>query len=307
LLVGQMNALAPLPSRDGKKIICVGTLQRGELVRVDAGSGQFSPYLRGLSAEGVTFSPDGAWVTYVTYPEGTLWRSRTDGSDRRQITFSPMEVGLPRWSPDGRRIAFSGRSPGGRWQVYLVPSAGGNPEPALPETSGQLDPSWSPDGNTLAFGRYAAEARESREDVIFLLDLVKKEVSRVPNSGGLFSPRWSPDGKFILALGADSDRLAVFNVAARKWIELAATSCSYPNWSRDSRYIYFNNTYERKLRIYRVRVADHAMELVAEIPDIGRLAIGHFGWWTGLGPDDSMLALRDISVQELYALDWLAP
>ena len=83
--------------------------------------------------------------------------------------------------------------------------------------------------------------------------------------------------------------------------------CNYPNWSRDSRYIFFNNTYERKLRIYRLRVSDRKTEMVAEIPDIGRLAMGRFGWWTGLGPADSMLALRDISIQELYALDWQAP
>ena len=36
-------------------------------------------------------------------------------------------------------------------------------------------------------------------------------------------------------------------------------------------------------------------------------ASGAFGWWTGLGPDDSILALRDISQQELYALEMKFP
>jgi eukaryotic-like serine/threonine-protein kinase len=307
LLIGQMNALVPLPSRDGKRIFCVGTMPRGELVRVNPGSGQFAPYLGGLSAEGVTFSPDGQWMTYVTFPEGTLWRGRTDGTDRRQITFSPMEVGLPRWSPDGRLIAFSGKNPGGRWQIYLVPSEGGNPEPALPEDNDQLDPTWSPDGSSIAFGRYAVQAQESHENLIFILDLKAKQVSPVADSGGLFSPRWSPDGHFILAMGGNSEKLTAFDLASRKWTDLVSMGCSYPNWSRDSRYVYFNNSYQRKLRIYRVRVSDRKTEMVAEIPDIGRMAVGRFGWWTGLGPDDSMLALRDISVQELYALDWQAP
>jgi hypothetical protein len=31
--------------------------------------------------------------------------------------------------------------------------------------------------------------------------------------------------------------------------------------------------------------------------------MGRFGWWTGLGPDDSVLAIRDISIEEIYALD----
>lgn len=36
--------------------------------------------------------------------------------------------------------------------------------------------------------------------------------------------------------------------------------------------------------------------------DAGTLALGRFGWWTGIGPDDSVLALRDISLEEIYAL-----
>lgn len=307
LLVGQMNALVPLPSRDGKRIFFVGSMPRGELVRFDPKSGQLAPYLGGLSAEGVTLSPDGIWVTYVTFPEGTLWRGRADGSDRRQITFLPMEVGLPRWSPDGRVIAFSGRNPGSHWQVYLVPSEGGNPEPVLPEDNDQLDPTWAPDGNSVAFGRYAAMAQESRENLIFILDLKTKQVSPVPDSGGLFSPRWSPDGHYILAMAGNSDKLTVFDLTARKWSELATMSCSYPSWSRDSRYIYFNNSYQRNLRIYRVRLSDRKPELAGQLVDSGRLAVGRFGWWIGLGPDDTVLALRDISLQEIYALEWQAP
>ena len=34
---------------------------------------------------------------------------------------------------------------------------------------------------------------------------------------------------------------------------------------------------------------------------------GPFGPWTGLGPDDTPLLVRDISSQEIYALDWQAP
>jgi len=37
------------------------------------------------------------------------------------------------------------------------------------------------------------------------------------------------------------------------------------------------------------------------------LISGEFGTWTGLGPDDSPLLLRDASIQEIYALDWQAP
>ena len=40
------------------------------------------------------------------------------------------------------------------------------------------------------------------------------------------------------------------------------------------------------------------------LADYSKLAQGRFGWWTGLGPDDSLLTTRDISIQEIYSLDW---
>jgi hypothetical protein len=43
------------------------------------------------------------------------------------------------------------------------------------------------------------------------------------------------------------------------------------------------------------------------LKELGRQASGVDASWTGLAPDDSPLALRDIGTQEIYALDWEAP
>ena len=59
-----------LPSQDGHKIFVTGLRARGELVRYDARSQQFLPFLSGISVDQVDFSPDGQWVTYVAVPEG---------------------------------------------------------------------------------------------------------------------------------------------------------------------------------------------------------------------------------------------
>ena len=77
----------PCPGRDGKQIFALGTKQRGELVRYDMKSKQFVPFLGGISATDPTFSRDGKWVAYASYPDHTLWRSRSDGSERMQLTF----------------------------------------------------------------------------------------------------------------------------------------------------------------------------------------------------------------------------
>ena len=128
LTAGPLDFDYPLPSKDGRQIFAIATSQRGEVVRYDARSGDFVPYLPGISAEALAFSPDGKWVTYTSYPEGTLWRSKVDGTERLQLTFPPMQAFLPRWSPDRKEIVFSAKLPDTPWNIYLISSEGGTPE-----------------------------------------------------------------------------------------------------------------------------------------------------------------------------------
>lgn len=308
LAVGQMNALSPTPSKDGKRVFFIGATSRGEVVRYDPKSRQLTPYLSGLSAEGVVFSRDGQWVAYNSFPEGTLWRSKTDGSERLQLTYKPLEVSLPAWSPDGSQIAFAGRPPGQPWGVYTVSASGGTPEKVAPMEFDTLDPTWSPDGKSLAFGRLSNVIRGTKENAIFTVDLKSRKVTALPDSAGLFSPRWSPDGRFLLATTAIFDRLVLFDFSRQKWEDfLVKGQPNYPNWSKDGQYVYFTDPVDRNLPSYRVRVSNRKLEHLVNLAEYGRLAIGRFGWWTGLAPDDSILAIRDISVQEIYALDWDAP
>ena len=77
---GPLSYMGPTPSRDGKQIYAVGTKHRGEVVRYDVNSKQFVPVLPSISAFNPTFSSDGKWVAYTSYPDHTLWRSRADGT-----------------------------------------------------------------------------------------------------------------------------------------------------------------------------------------------------------------------------------
>lgn len=76
---------------------------------------QFVQFLSGISAVDPHFSDDSKWVAYVSYADHTLWRSRSDGTERMQLTYPPMEVAYPFISPDGTRVAF--RTPGGKMNV----------------------------------------------------------------------------------------------------------------------------------------------------------------------------------------------
>ena len=300
LTFGPMNFLGPSPSPDGKRVFVIGEQRRGELMRYDSKSRRFVTYLAGISAEGLDFSRDREWVLYVSHPEGTLWRSRVDGSQRLRLTSPSMQVASPRWSPDGNKVAFMAAKPGGNWKLYVIPSEGGTPEELIQSEDSQWQPNWSPKGDSLIFGN----PWWSPAPAIHQLDLATRRVLTLPDSEGLYSPRWSPDGRFVAAMSKNSQGLMLFDFKKQKWEELIRRhSIGHLTWSRNSEYIYFDAATDKGVVFYRVRVGTHNPESVAALnPPIG-LAFGLFGPWTGLDPDDSPLLMRDTSVQEIYALD----
>lgn len=293
----------PLPSKDGKKLFMIGQTYRGELMRYDAKSGQFSSFLGGISAEYVAFSKDGQWVTYVAYREGSLWRSKPDGSERLQLTYLPMYPVLPRWSPDGKNIIFfefalSAAKPA---RIYEVSVDGGSPRELMPDDPRQqLDPNWSPDGTKIVFSNESNDPSSA----IHVLDVPSGHVTDLPNSQGLYSPRWSPDGRYISAFSADSMRLMLFDSQTQKWTELANGSLSWLNWSHDGQYVYVLD-YRGKNALVRIRVSDHKTEQVVDLKSLA--TTGRYGGALSLTPDDSPLLLRDTGSQDVYSVDWEAP
>ena len=307
LTAGPMDFRSPVSSVDGKRLFVIGEQRRGELMRLESRSGQFTPYLGGASVQYVDVSKDGEWVAYVSYPEGMLWRSRVDGSQRLQLTSLPMQAFLPRWSPDGKRIVFSAGLPGAPDRIYMVAAEGGTPVQVTAENYYEADPNWSPDQNSLIFGGMPwLEGGAPSSAAIHLLDLKTRQTSTLSGSEGLFSPHWSPNGRYVLAMSVESQKLMLFDFSTRKWAELVSTPAAYPNWSRDGTYIYFINPYIADPAVYRVRISDRKLELVTSL-NRQRLGWRIAGKWMGLAGDDSPLVLRDTGSEEIYALDWEAP
>jgi eukaryotic-like serine/threonine-protein kinase len=308
LTTGPMQSYSPLPSKDGKKLFVVGFQQRAEMVRYDAKSGEFVPYLNGISAGEIDFSRDGQWVSYVSYPELSLWRSKVDGSARLQVTNS-MEAALPHWSPDGQQIAFSGRTPGKPWKLFLISKDGGSPQAVTTDDVQETDPAWSPDGRTLAFGHI--DPVNAEKTFIQLLNLESHQISQLPGSQGILGPRWSPDGRYIIAISYGNYKLMLYDVRNKTWRQLAADpkwSLGYLAWSRDSVYAYFDVSNGVDNGYFRVRISDSKMERVCDLKRI-RLFPTQFGGepWSGLGPSDTPIFPRDISTHEIYALDLELP
>lgn len=297
LTAGPLALFSPVISKDGKKLFVVGRRPRGELVRQEARSERLAPFMSGMSAEHLSFSNDGQWVTYVAFPEGTLWRSKVDGSERLQLSYPPLYASLPRWSPDGKQIAFFSVTSGKASRIYVVPADGGNPSELLPnDEHPQADPYWSPDGSALAFGSpYASAAAGVR-----IVDLKSKEVSTLADSQDKFSPRWSPDGKYIAAVRWNSQSLLLFDRSKQTWSEVTqGRNVSFPNWSKDGKAIYFLSWPENP-GVFRVKIGDSSVERVLDLK--GFEPTGYWEDWMGLDPNDTPLLLRDTGLQDVYAL-----
>jgi WD40 repeat protein len=301
LTSGTVSYSYPVPSKDGKTLFAVAGFRRGELERYDAKANAFESFLGGISAQDLSFSKDGQWIAYVTYPDGILWRSKLDGSDKLQLSSPPLYAMLPRWSMDGNEVVLYDREQGKPSRIYEVPAAGGAPQELMPKLSGnQADPSWSPDGNRLAFSGVA----NAGPTAIYILDMKTRQITTLPGSDGLFSPRWSPDGRYIVALPSDSSGLKIFDFKTQKWATLVKGVVGYPCWSPDGRVVYFSRLGGNGA-VERVEIPGGKIEQVASLKGVHQTGV--YSFWLGLTPDGSPLILKDAGSQEIVSMKWHEP
>jgi len=103
-------------------------------------------------------SPDGRSIVYVVSEldratdktNSSLWLVSTDGGHPRRLTTSPGANNHPRWSPDGKTVAFVS-SRGGSSQVWLLPIDGGEARQVTKLPIDVSGPIWSPKGDRIAF------------------------------------------------------------------------------------------------------------------------------------------------------------
>jgi DNA-binding winged helix-turn-helix (wHTH) protein/Tol biopolymer transport system component len=296
LTSGPMDFVRPIFSVDGKRIFVLGGTRRGELQRYDFTKREYTRFLGGISAEVIEFSPDREWLLYVSYPDGRLWRSRTNGGEAAPLTTPPMKAGRAYWSPDGSKIAFEGRpSRTGPWNTYVIPATGGTPEEVASETDhGGL--TWRPDSKSLIVSN-AQENSPAR-----IVNLEDHSTAAVPGTEGAFEVSLSPSGRYLVAKMNNS--LVVLDLITRHKKQLATgvSDMGYFNWSADDRYVYFNTFLGTAPAFYRMRIADGSTDRLMELTQFS--AAGSWGAWSTLAPDGSLLLMRWLGGTDVYAIDW---
>ena len=184
-------------------------------------------------------SPDGNWVAYtVTTADSTkdksdtdIWMTSWDGAQTIRVTSSPESENAPRFSPDGKYLAFvSGRQEGKGGQVWLLDRRGGEAQRLTMIKGGVSDFAWSPDARRLVL------VLDEETDSI-----ARKDTAEHKTAKPIVIDRYNFKRDVAGYLGTKRTHLALFDVAAKKLDTL--TSERYdddnPSWSPDGQRIAF--------------------------------------------------------------------
>lgn len=165
-------------------------------------------------------SPDGKWVAYVVTTadlkedafDSDIWVVPAVGGTPTRLTTSKKSDTQPRWSPDGRRLAFISAR-GEKPQLFVISPSGGEAEQVTESRTGVTSFQWSPDGQRIAFVAQrdltADEERRQKEkddaivvdkdfklSRIWAVDVATHRVTEVVSGDYQASdPQWSPDGR----------------------------------------------------------------------------------------------------------------
>jgi serine/threonine protein kinase len=302
LTAGPLSYSGVFPSRDGRQLFTVGTKSREEMVRYDPRTRQFSPYFPGLAAIEAQFSPDGEWMTYLSFPDTSLFRCRIDGSERKQLTFPPMKAGWPRFTPDGKKVSFTSVDQS-IWNtdsaIYMVDMAGGQPR-RIAEARAAAE--WSPDGGSLVF----VGGPNQTSPRIRLMNLATGRISDLPGSESIAGAIFINAGTLV-AFNVKTNKFVTFDFASGKWSDLVALPSMSLSWgfSRDHKFLFYAVGAQK---VQRVSLATRKVEDVTELKGFHQAYHPTSGNWDfSLAPDGSLIFPRDISFQEIYALNMRWP
>lgn len=158
-----------------------------------------------------------------------------DGNDWQDITNDPAFDRYPRWSPDGKQIAFtSDRNEG--YNIWICNSDGTNLRQVTfnkESNRGTSFPVWSPDGNRITFANL---------DDTYILDLTKNWNEQTPvklplakNGNSFVSWDWSPNGKKLAGTFRLEDYLGYYSFETNSYEIITKAKGAIPSWLSDSR------------------------------------------------------------------------
>jgi Tol biopolymer transport system component len=201
-------------------------------------------------------SPGGEWIVYHSTVRGNadIFKKRVAGGSTISIADSPVDEGVPRWSPDGTEIAFVRRDGGGGLEVMVVDADGGTPLQVASGLSTWIV-CWSPSGLEIV---YPSDRTGRKEAWIVSRDSVGGSWGAATQltDFGCVPEDWGPDGSGVLCLLPWPEEAMVlvsregevfwrFDLATAG---LARWGLPFPRFSRDGSVIYLAASHENGSR-----------------------------------------------------------
>lgn len=223
-------------------------------------------------------SPDGSRVCF-SY-QGNLWIAPASGGDAIRLTANDSLDTNPRWSPDGKWLAFNSDREGGS-QVFLIPAIGGPARQITFHSVAATVHDWFPDGRSLL----VTSARDTRNTGIYRLDAVTGRMKRLVKDDARSSfTALSPDGKWLAyTRGALVDTIRKnYKGAANYDIYVAPTDGSaparrltdsdkndmWPVWGADNRTVFYSSERDGVGTIWKQsREGGRPVKVVSDPPD----------------------------------------
>jgi DNA-binding winged helix-turn-helix (wHTH) protein/Tol biopolymer transport system component len=292
------------PTASGSRLFVIGSHSEYQLLRIDPKTLTKTAMLAESGATDMDFSLDGQWVVYAARENGTLWKSRIDGSNRMQLMAGATGAFAPHWSPDQKQILFTGFLLDKQPRLYVVSAQGGSPKTVLPLDNrwASVSGDWRTDGRQIVLD--VQDTATGGESTIRILDLESGNLAAISGSEGLIEPRWSADGRYIAALNPKKKQILLYDCKLLKWTVLAeANFPSTLRWSPGGDALYFQDTDEVEESVFRVPMATREPERVTRFGDL--LSSGAARCiFTGLSPDGSVYVTVDHGDVDVYAIDW---
>jgi TolB protein len=186
-------------------------------LRIDGDNGNGRREIGRFSGRSPTPSPDGKHVVYMagTWTATRLMTSAVDGSKSKQITDGSSIAWNIHWSPDGKRLAFTGRQESNKELAIFVVKADGSERRQLthivPEEGGAQWPVWSPNGKQLAIQVSSRAAKNSA--YIWIVDVATGEARKLGAHDKPYldeTPSWFPGGKRIAFQSNRTGRMEIW-------------------------------------------------------------------------------------------------
>ena len=202
-------------------------------------------------ANNPALSPDGKTLAFDYL--GDIWTVPTVGGVAKPLTQNPAKDSSPKFSPDGKEIAFVSDRDGSP-QIYLMPATGGTPKQITFHTAGYALHEWAPDGNRVLVSASRDHAWSRRQpERFYLINVRERKGEQLIFDDYGTSGTFSPDGKKLLFTregpewwrkgytGSASAQVWTYDLENKKFeaLLLEQTDHRWPLWKPDGKGIYF--------------------------------------------------------------------